>query len=188
MITRSEVESARKRATEILLNAGVEVRHDEIDQMEIADFGLGELELSGVQILTLVDTEKIAAKLLVLLPLQTEPEHRHPHLGEYEGKEETVRCEWGLLYLYGPGEPTPNPRGHPPEHRRHTYTVWHEHVLRPGDQITLPPNVPHWFQAGAKGAVVWSFSTKAADATDVFTDPEVRRKTVVLDDRHQTGG
>lgn len=181
MITRSEQESARKRAVEILSKAGVVVRQGEIDQMEVADFGLSELEQSGVQIVTLVDTEKIAAKLLVLLPNQIEPEHRHPRLGDYEGKEETIRCEWGELYLYGPGEPTPNPKGHPPEHRRYTYTMWHEYILRPGDQITFPPNIPHWFQGGPEGAVVWSFSTKAIDVEDVFTDPDVRRKTLVTD-------
>jgi D-lyxose ketol-isomerase len=181
MITRSEQESARKRAAEILSNAGVVVRQGEIDQMEVADFGLSELEQSGVQIVTLVDTEKIAAKLLVLLPHQTEPEHKHPRLEDYEGKEETIRCEWGELYLYGPGEPTPNPKGHPPEHRRYTYTMWHEYILRPGDQITFPPNIPHWFQGGPEGAVVWSFSTKAIDVEDVFTDPDVRRKTLVTD-------
>jgi D-lyxose ketol-isomerase len=114
MLTIAEVKSARRRATGILLKAGVALRAEEIDQMEVADFGLSELELSGVQIVTLVDTEKTAAKLLVPLPLQTEPEHSHPSLGEYEGKEETVRCEWGLLYLYSPGEPAPNPKGHPP--------------------------------------------------------------------------
>jgi D-lyxose ketol-isomerase len=153
MITRSEQESTRKQAVEILAKAGVVVRQGEIDQMEVADFGLSELEQSGVQIVTLVDTEKIAAKLLVLLPNQIEPEHRHPRLGDYEGKEETIRCEWGELYLYGPGEPTLNPKGHPPEHRRRTYTVWHEYVLRPGDQITFPPNISHWFQGGPEGAV-----------------------------------
>lgn len=182
MITRSEQELARKRAAEILAKAGLAVRQDEIDQMEVADFGLGELQQSGAQIVTLVDTEKIAAKLLVLLPNQTEPEHKHPPLGDYPGKEETIRCEWGELYLYSPGEPTPNPKGHPTEHRRHTYTVWHESVLRPGDQITFRPNVPHWFQAGPEGAVIWSFSTKAIDVEDVFTDPDVQRETVVVDD------
>jgi hypothetical protein len=39
-----------------------------------------------------------------------------------------------------------------------------------------------WFQAGPKGAVVWSFSTKATDAVDVFTDPAVRRETLVVGD------
>jgi D-lyxose ketol-isomerase len=182
MITHLEVESTRKRAAEILAKAGVVVRQGEIEQMEVVDFGLSELEQSGVQIVTLVDTQKIATKLLVLLPNQTEPEHAHPPLGDYPGKEETLRCEWGELYLYGPGEPTPNPKGHPPEHRRHTYTMWHEYILRPGDQITFPPNVPHWFQGGPEGAVVWTFSTKAVDVEDIFTDPDVRRETVIVDD------
>jgi D-lyxose ketol-isomerase len=97
MITKSQAASARKRSAAILRKAGVKVRQNEIDRMEVADFGLSELEQSGAQIVTLVDTDTIAVKLLVLLPLQTEPEHRHPPLGEYEGKEETIRCEWGHL-------------------------------------------------------------------------------------------
>ena len=179
VITRDNLESAQRRAADILSQAGLSVRPDEIERMEVADFGLNELELSGAQILTLVDTDKIAVKLLVMLPDQTEPEHRHPALGDYAGKEETIRCEWGELYLYAPGDPAPNPKGHPPEHRHHTYTVWHEYVLRPGDQITLQPNTPHWFQAGPEGSVIWSFSTKAIDVQDVFTDPDIRRVPVI---------
>jgi len=181
MITRSERESARERAVKMLERAGIVARPDELETIEVADFGLSELEQTGIQILTLVDTEKIAAKVLVSFPYQTEPEHRHPRLGDYPGKEETIRCQWGELYLYGPGAPSPDPKGRPPEHRRHTYTVWHEYVLRPGDQVTFPPDVPHWFQGGPEGAVFWSFSTKAVDVADVFTDPNVRRETVVVD-------
>jgi D-lyxose ketol-isomerase len=181
MITRAELESARKRAAEMLKRAGIVARQDELEWIEVVDFGLSELEQSGVQILTLVDTEQIAAKVLVLFPDQTEPEHTHPRLGDYLGKEETIRCQWGELYAYGPGEPTPNPKGHPPDHRRHTYTVWHETVLRAGDQITFSPDTPHWFQGGPEGAVFWSFSTKAIDVEGVFTDPNVQRTTVVVE-------
>jgi len=181
MITPSELELARGRAARMLERAGVVARPDELETIEVADFGMSELEQTGIQILTLVDTEKIAAKVLVSFPYQTEPEHRHPRLGDYPGKEETIRCQWGELYLYGPGAPSPDPKGRPPEHRRHTYTVWHEYVLRPGDQVTFPPDVPHWFQGGPEGAVFWSFSTKAVDVADVFTDPNVRRETVVVD-------
>jgi D-lyxose ketol-isomerase len=181
VITRAELESARKRAAKMLERAGIVARPEELEKIEVADMGLSELEQSGVQILTLVDTEQIAAKVLVSFPWQTEPEHKHPRLGEYEGKEETIRCQWGELYLYGPGEPTPNPKGRPPEHRKQTYTVWHEVVLQPGDQVTFPPNTPHWFQGGPEGAVFWSFSTKAIDVEDVFTDLDVQRVTVVVD-------
>jgi D-lyxose ketol-isomerase len=182
MITRSESDKVRKEAAEILSKAGVFIRQDEIDGMEVADFGLSEIRESGAQIVTLVDTDQIAAKLLIMLPWQTEPEHTHPKISEYAGKEETVRCEWGELYLYGPGEPTPNPKGRPPERRKHTYTVWHEYVLKPGDQITFAPNTHHWFQGGPDGAVFWSFSTKVTDRADQFTDPDIQRETIIADD------
>jgi D-lyxose ketol-isomerase len=170
--------TARRRAAELLSQAklaGVVVHQDEIARMEVADFGLGELAQSGAQILTLVSTEKIAVKLIVLLPEQTLPEHTHPPVGDYAGKEETLRCAWGTVYLYGPGDPTPAPQGHPPAHRPATYTMWHEYVLQPGGQVTFQPGTPHWFQAGPEGAVLWSFSTKATDVHDVFTDPEIQR-------------
>jgi len=182
VITRTEFAQARARAVELLGKTGLTFRPDELASIEVADFGLGELATSGAQILTLVNTDKIAAKLLALTPGQTLPEHAHPRLGAYEGKEETIRCAWGELYLYGPGEPTPNPKGQPPAHRRTTYTMWHETILRPGDQVTFQPNTPHWFQAGPNGAVVWSFSTKAVDVQDVFTDGQVARQTVVMED------
>jgi D-lyxose ketol-isomerase len=54
-------------------------------------------------------------------------------------------------------------------------TAWHEIVLRPGDQYTLPPNALHWFQAGDKGAIVSEFSSTSTDENDVFTDPRIRR-------------
>jgi D-lyxose ketol-isomerase len=182
MIHRKQYLEAQLRAADLIRKTGVHVREDELKRIDVADMGLSELEESGVQILTLVDTEKIAVKLLVLLPNQIEPEHLHPRIEEYPGKEETIRLEWGELYLYGPGEPTPNPRGCPPAHRRHTYTVWHEYWLRPGDQVTFEPGTPHWFQAGPEGAVMWSFSTKVIDVMDVFTDPEVKRTTVIIED------
>jgi D-lyxose ketol-isomerase len=52
------------------------------------------------------------------------------------------------------------------------YTVWHEIVLDPGAQHTIPPGTLHWFQAGPDGAVVSEFSTESRDELDVFTDPE----------------
>lgn len=170
-----DFERARQKAIELLRCTGIAFRPEEFERIEVTDLGLGELESSGGQILTLVNTEKIAAKLLAMLPHQTLPEHRHPPLGEYPGKEETIRCEWGELYLYGPGEPAANPLGRPPAWRRQTYTVWREYILHPGEQVSFPPDTPHWFQAGPDGAVAWSFSTKAVDVKDIFTDPQIIR-------------
>lgn len=162
--------------------AGIIAREDELAQIEVVDLGLGELEQTGLQILTLVQTSFVGVKLLILFPHQVFPQHRHPPLGDYPGKEETFRCQWGELYLYMPGVPTRNPRAKVPSHRQHTYTVWHEVILGPGDQVTCPPNTWHWFQAGPSGAVVWSFSSRPTDVQDEFTDPQVQRQTVVVDD------
>jgi D-lyxose ketol-isomerase len=167
----------------LLRKTGVVLTEDELSQIKVADFGLSELEQSGGQILTLVDTAEIAVKLIVLFPGQCLPEHRHPPLGDYPGKAETLRCEWGILYLCEEGDATPNSQARPPEHRQHTYTVWRESVLHPGNQRTMPPNTLHWFQSGPEGAVVWSFSSRATDVQDVFTDPDIQRQTVVVEDK-----
>ena len=181
MIKREEHQRAQARAVELLGQTGIALTRAELASIEVADFGLGELETTGAEILTLVDTGRLVVKLLTLLPDQTLPEHRHPRLDSCEGKEETIRCEWGELYLYGPGEPAPAPVGHPPAHRRRHYTVWHEYRLHPGGQVTLPPGTLHWFQGGPVGAVVWSITTRAADLQDIFTDPHIARQTVIVE-------
>ena len=181
MITRAEARVAREQAVGLLRQAGLVVRPDELDRIEVVDLGLGELQETGLQILPLVDTSYIGVKVLVLFPSQAFAQHKHPPLGDYPGKEETFRCQWGELYLYTPGDATPSPAGSPPAQRAHTYTVWHETILRPGEQQTCPPDTFHWFQAGPAGAVVWSFSSRATDVQDVFTDPDVRRVTQIVD-------
>ncbi len=182
MITRSELEMARQLARDYLARAGIALSPLESQRIEVADFGLGELWQTGLQLVTYVNTDRVCAKELVLLPGQTCPEHRHPPVEGSPGKEETFRCRWGTLYLYLPGEAEPRPLARPPAHRRAYYTVWREVVLHPGDQATLAPDTPHWFQAGPEGAVVSEFSTRSDDDRDVFVDPGVRRTTVVNPD------
>ncbi|MBW3667888.1 MAG: D-lyxose/D-mannose family sugar isomerase [Actinobacteria bacterium] len=157
--------------------AGVVLTPDEQRSLEVADCGLSQLDRIGVQILTYVNTERVCAKELVLFPHQTCPEHRHPPFGGAPGKEETFRCRAGTVYLYTEGPPTPEPQCRPDG----VFTVWHEIVLRPGDQHTIPPDTLHWFQAGPEGAVITEFSTQSRDDLDVFSDPAIRRATVVAD-------
>lgn len=179
MITQAEYESACQRALGYFERAGIVLTSEEKERIEVADFGLGELEQSGLQLLTYINTDRVCAKELVLFPGQTCPEHRHPPQATNPGKEETFRCRWGTVYLYLPGEPAQSPKATPPAHRRDHYTVWHEIVLQPGDQATLPPDTLHWFQAGPEGAVVSEFSTRSDDASDIFTDPDIQRLPVV---------
>jgi D-lyxose ketol-isomerase len=180
MISRREFKEAQRRAVEYLERAGIVLSPEEKRSIEVADFGLGDFKNTGLQIVTYVNTDRCCAKELVLLPRQTCPEHRHPRLSASNpGKEETFRCRWGTIYLYVPGRKTRRPHASPPKGTEKHYTVWHEIILRPGQQYTLPPNTLHWFQAGPRGAVVSEFSTRSDDGTDIFTNPTIQRSTRV---------
>ena len=181
MISREQFDWAQQRAREYLSRVGIALTPEEAANIEVADFGLNELESTGLELVVYVNTDRVCAKELVLFPRQTCPEHRHPPVEGEPGKEETFRCRWGEVYLYVPGEPAPNPKAIPPKGREQTYNVWHEIVLKPGDQYTLLPNTPHWFQAGDEGAVVSEFSTKSRDDSDIFTDPQIMRAPQVAE-------
>lgn len=179
MLTTQQLADAQAQARQHLQRAGIILTPEESLNIEVADFGLGELETTGLELVVYVNTNRVCAKELVLFPRQTCPEHRHPPIGNEPGKEETFRCRWGTVYLYIEGEPTPNPYAQVPKGREGTYTVWHEIILRPGQQHTIPPNTLHWFQADVEGAVVSEFSTRSRDEFDIFTDPQIRRATIV---------
>ena len=175
MISSKVYEETVKKSSAMLKQAGLVITPEESSRFEVADFGLGELEKTGLQIITYVNTERCCAKEIIMTPHQTCPEHLHPTIGNILGKEETFRCRWGTVYLYVPGEKASPPACRPPQGSEAYYTVFKEICLRPGEQYTLSPNTPHWFQAGAQGAVVSEFSTRSTDEADVFTDPRIKR-------------
>lgn len=179
MITQEQLQEVRGRVCETLAKAGIVITPEEAAEIEVSDMGLERLEEMGLQVVVYLNTDRVCAKELVLFPRQTCPEHRHPPVAGEPGKEETFRCRWGQVFLYLPGEPTPNPQGRPPGGSEQYYTIWHEIVLNPGEQYTLPPNTLHWFQAGDQGAVVSEFSTTSRDESDIWTDPGIVRAMVV---------
>jgi D-lyxose ketol-isomerase len=179
VLASTELGAARRRAADVLAQAGVALTPVEIDAIEVADFGLSRLEETGLQIVVYVNTERVCAKELVMFPWQLCPEHRHPAVGGQPGKEETFRCRAGTVYLYTEGDPANAPAARVPADG--TFTVWHEVVLRPGDQYTIFPDTLHWFQAGDEGAIISEFSTHSTDDFDFFSDPRIRRATVVAD-------
>jgi len=181
MITRSDKKKAQLRAAQMMRTAGIQINDNEIDLIEVADFGLSNLEAEGVQVFTMVNTDRLAAKVLVLFPNQTEPEHWHPQVGTDPGKQETVRHIWGDLRFYVDGTDTVR-EGFIVPRKEEVYTLRHEIILEPGDQLGFEPYEKHWFQAGERGAVLYSFSTTVRDGLDGFTDPEIQRTTVVTED------
>ena len=175
MITKAEYIQTRQKALAMLAEHRIVLTPHEEESMEIADFGLGSIESVGLQIITYINTPRVCAKELIMLPGQTCPEHMHPTIGGVPGKEETFRCRAGTVYLYVPGAPALAPACSPPESPPGAYTVWHEIVLNPGQQYTLAPDTLHWFQAGPMGAIVSEFSTTSTDEADIFTDARIVR-------------
>ena len=180
MITKAALREACEKSLQMIDAAGISLAATERTKITAADFGLSHLKKEGIQILTLFDTDRIAGKILVLLPYQTIPEHWHPAVGDDPGKEEIIRAISGDLYFYIPGEDTLK-LGFIVEGKEDRYTMRHELVLHPCEQLILAPGTKHWFQAGEKGAVMYSFSTTVRDILDQFSDHDVVRETRIVD-------
>ena len=179
MVSQKKYDEITKKVIGIMEENKIVLTQAEKENIEVADFGLGDIENTGLQIVTYINTERVCAKELIMLPGQTCPEHRHPEVDGFPGKEETFRCRAGNVFLYVPGEPAANPGCKAPEGAEEYYTVWHEIELKPGEQYTLMPDTLHWFQAGPEGAIVSEFSTKSTDGADIFTDPNIVREPEV---------
>ena len=165
---------ARTRA--LIEKAGITILESEWEALELAGFGLGNLESEGLEIIVYENNDRYCAKELMLFPYQTCPEHRHPAFEEQPGKRETFRCRYGTVYLYVPGPARSDQiTATIPLGSEAHYTVFKEIVLNPGEQFTLEPGTRHWFQAGPEGAVVSEFSSTSRDGADIFTDPRIQR-------------
>jgi D-lyxose ketol-isomerase len=208
MIKRSQVRDAQARAAKILERVGIQLTPQERDHIEVAEFGLGELERTGLELVVYVNTDRYCAKELILFPRQTCPQHQHPPVGKDPGKMETFRCRWGKVWLYVESPKTEGRaslqlapsagadskdnsqagslrypiQARVPKGSEQFYTVFHEIEMNPGDQYTIPPGVLHWFQAGDDGAVVSEFSSTSRDEFDIFTDPRIKRIPEIQED------
>lgn len=178
-MTKKEYNKQAAKTLEYMQKAGIVLTDSEKQSVEVADFGMGKVNDVGLQLIVYINTDRVCAKEMVLLPQQTCPEHKHIPTNGEDGKEETFRCRWGEVYLYVEGEKnTDNIKAKMPET---DVTVFHEVVLKAGDQYTIMPQTLHWFQGGPEGAVISEFSTHSTDETDVFTDKSVVRQTVIED-------
>jgi len=180
VIKRTQVIKAQKAAAKQLKAAGIVLTKAEEAKIEVADFGLDELEVSGLQIVVYENNDRYCAKELILFPGQTCPEHLHPPVGNDPGKRETFRVRTGTVYVYVDGPAVKKPKARLP--KGGTYRVFNEIVMKPGDQYTIEPGTWHWFQAGKKGAIVTEFSSTSRDEFDVFSDSRIKRIPEIEED------
>ena len=178
---KTEYDRKKAQVLEYFEKAHIALTDEEKENIEIADFGLDDIEHIGLQLVTYINTDRCCAKEMVLFPGQTCPEHSHAPIASigYEGKEETFRCRYGTVYLYVEGDADENRSGRIPAGYEDTYTVLHEIILHPGDQHTIYPNTRHWFQAGPEGAVISEFSTTSKDQYYVSTNKKIKRQPAI---------
>jgi D-lyxose ketol-isomerase len=181
MILKEYFTKAQAKTAEFIQKAGIVITDLEKKSIEVLDFGYGETDKMGLQILVYVNTPRVCAKEMVLFPRQTCAEHIHLTKNGTAGKEETFRCRWGKVYLYVTGEKTKFPRAVKPVGYENYLTCAHEIELNPGEQYTLLPDTWHWFQAADEGAVISEFSTTNTDQYDEFTDKRISRFTEISD-------
>lgn len=176
---RTTYDAQVREALKYYEKAGIILTDEEKQNVEVADFGKDMVNDLGLQLVVYINTERVCAKEMVLLPQQTCPEHKHVPTNGVDGKEETFRCRYGEVYLYVAGNKNVDEikAKMPPS----DVSVFHEIVLKPGEQYTIMPETWHWFQAGPEGAVISEFSTRSTDETDVFTDKTLVRETVLED-------
>ena len=174
-MTRAELMQQRKKVIPYYEKAGIVLTQQEKESIEVADFGLNLVAQVGLQLVVYVNTDRVCAKEMVLLPGQVCPEHRHVPTNGQEGKEETFRCRYGKVYLYTDEESDMTAEQIHVDLPGTKVTVFHETILNPGEQYTILPGTLHWFAAGEEGAVISEFSTHSTDETDFFTDEKIVR-------------
>lgn len=178
----NNLDKHKEKTINFFEKANVILTDKEKQEIEIAGFGLGDLDTFGLQLITYVNNSRYCAKEMVLFPNQICPEHRHPdRIDGSEGKQETFRCRYGEVHLFVDGgeETKLNKEIYGiPEEAQDYFTVFNKIVLKPGEQYTIEPNTKHWFVARGEGAVVSEFSSNSEDESDIFTDPRVDRTPI----------
>ncbi|MCA1023692.1 D-lyxose/D-mannose family sugar isomerase [Halobacillus litoralis] len=173
-IAQWSTREVQRKVHEYFQKADILLKDEEIQSIEVNDYGLGRLDEIGLQLFVYINTDRYCAKEWVLFPRQTCPEHLHPPVSENDsGKQETFRVKYGTVYLYVEGDPVEDPAALPPEKDQDHFTAFHEIILTAGDQYTIPPNTKHWFQAGETGAVTAEYSSTSTDDHDIFTHPDI---------------
>jgi D-lyxose ketol-isomerase len=68
VITQQHYQKTVEKTVELLEKAGIVITPEEKGRIEVADFGLNELEKTGLEIITYVNTERVCAKEIMIRP------------------------------------------------------------------------------------------------------------------------
>ncbi len=78
MITARQQKKLICKSVGYLRKAGIVITPKESRAIEAADFGLSDVEHTGLQLAAYLNADRCCAKESILLPKQTCPQHKHP--------------------------------------------------------------------------------------------------------------
>ena len=99
-MTAQAIKKQAEKALHYYDKAGIALTDKEKSNVEISDFGLNKVDEIGLQLIVYINTSRVCAKEMVLLPGQTCPEHIHVPCYGNQGKEETFRCRYGVVFIF----------------------------------------------------------------------------------------
>jgi len=169
-MSKNNLDQLKTEYLDLLQKAGFHVTNTELSNLEINDFGLGNIRKEGFGFIDILRSKRIRITLLLLLPNQSLPQHMHPSYENEEGKEETLRVLFGETKVFIEGES--DSAIIIPEGKEKYYTALNEIHLKAGGQYSVQPNTKHWFQACDKGSVNICFQNRVDELRNIFYDPE----------------
>ena len=179
-MTAEQQTKVMQQAANLIQKSGLVLSAHEWSQLAINDMGLGDIVSEGFAFVDILRSSKIRITVLVLLPNQTRPQHRHPPYESEPGKEETLRVLYGHTKVFVEGEASENVRI--PAGKDQYYTAKKEIALNTGEQYTVAPGIKHWFQAGPQGSVNMTFQNRVDETKNIFDDPDSLGCPITLSD------
>jgi D-lyxose ketol-isomerase len=167
---KNQIKTITEKAKALIKRSGLVLSKQEWQQFAINDFGLGDIFKEGFQFIDILRSDRLRITIIVFLPHQSIPQHRHPSYGNESGKEETLRVLYGntQVFIEGPKNSAHTPI---PSEKEAYYTAKHKIALDAGQQVTVPPGIKHWFQAGPEGSVNIVFQNRVDETQNIFDDP-----------------
>ena len=160
-------------AQELIAKSGFQLSPEELERLEVNDFGLGDVRKEGFVFVDILRSDQLRIVIIVLLPNQTLPQHIHPpYEGETTGKEETLRVLYGQTRVYSETQKADEEGAMIPEGKGKYYTDRNAVLLNVSEQFVIPPNTSHWFQACAEGSVNITFQKRVDETRNIFFDPD----------------
>ena len=147
------------------------------DEFWAVDFGLGRFSEVGMAGIFWVNNLKdnYFGHEIYLLPGQRIPEHGHDKTVKAEPKMEAWQVRYGMVYIYGQGQPTSDADADIPQAEKPYWKAKCKKLLLPGQVGKLETaESMHWMMAGPEGAIVTEYATYHDGDALKFSNPNVK--------------